>query len=109
DKCGAKIADESEQPGHDYSTDEDTGGPFALDPRTNQFDLSGDPLAFARERATWISGLWKNPQLEDKVLTGSGGTEYPVLRRAMDGLFEQDRIRLTPGGQWGGGRATHRG
>jgi hypothetical protein len=111
-KFAAKIADESEQPGHEYSTDEDTNGPFALDPRTNHFDLSGDPLAFARERAAWISGLWKNPQLEDKVLTGSGGTEYPVLRRSMDGLLEQYAIALGLGVKWVGGQynsRSHRG
>jgi len=103
----AKIADESEQPGHEYSTDEDTNGPFALDPRTNHFDLSGDPLTFAKERAAWISTLWKNPKLEDKVLSG-GGTEYPVLRRSMDGLFEQYGIALGLGVKWVGGQYNSR-
>jgi hypothetical protein len=105
-----KIADESEQPGHEYSTDEDTNGPFALDPRTNHFDLGSDPLAFARERAAWISGLWKNPKLEDRVLGESG--EYPVLRRAMDGLFEQYGIALNLAVKWVGGQynsRSHRG
>jgi len=105
-----KIADESEQPGNEYSTDEDTNGPFALDPRTNHWDLGDDPLAFARERASWISGLWKNPKLEEKVL-GEGG-EYPVLRRAMDGLFEQYGIALNLAVKWVGGQfnsRSHRG
>jgi hypothetical protein len=106
----AKIADESEQPGHEYSTDEDTGGPFALDPRTNQFDLGDDPLAFAKERAAWIAGLWKNPALEDKVL-GDGG-EYPVLRRAVDGLLEQYGIVMNLAVKYVGGQyqsRSHRG
>jgi uncharacterized protein DUF4953/uncharacterized protein DUF5117 len=106
----SKIADESEQPGHEYSTDEDTNGPFALDPRTNHFDLSGDPLGFARERAAWISTLWKNPKLEDRVLLAGG--EYPVLRRAVDGLFEQYGIALNLAVKWVGGQynsRSHRG
>jgi hypothetical protein len=104
------IADESEQPGHEYSTDEDTNGPFALDPRTNHWDLGDDPLAFARERATWISGLWKNPKLEERILGETG--EYPVLRRAMDGLFEQYGIALNLAVKWVGGQfnsRNHRG
>ncbi len=104
------IADESEQPGHEYSTDEDTGGPFALDPRTNQFDLGDDPLAFARERAAWVAGLWKNPKLEERIL-GEGG-EYPVLRRAMDGLLEQYGMALSLAVKYVGGQyqsRAHRG
>jgi hypothetical protein len=105
-----RIADESEHPGNEYSTDEDTNGPFALDPRTNHWDLGDDPMAFARERASWISDLWKNPKLEEKVL-GEGG-EYPVLRRAMDGLFEQYGIALNLAVKWVGGQfnsRSHRG
>jgi hypothetical protein len=105
-----RIADESEKPGHEYSTDEDTNGPFALDPRTNHWDLGSDPLAFARERASWVSGLWKNPKLEEKVLPEGG--EYPVLRRAMDGLFEQYGIALGLAVKWVGGQynsRSHRG
>jgi len=105
-----KIADESEKPGNEYSTDEDTNGPFALDPRTNHWDLGDDPLAFARERASWISGVWKNPKLEEKVLGETG--EYPVLRRAVDGLFEQYAIALNLGVKWVGGQfnsRSHRG
>ena len=102
----ARIADESEQPGHEYSTDEDTNGPFALDPRTNHFDLSGDPLAFARERAIWISTLWKSPNLESRVL-GAGG-EYPVMRRAMDGLLEQYGIAMGLAVKWVGGQFNSR-
>ncbi|MGH7730444.1 MAG: zinc-dependent metalloprotease, partial [Candidatus Eiseniibacteriota bacterium] len=106
----SKIADESEQPGHEYSTDEDTNGPFALDPRTNHWDLGDEPLAFARERAAWISDLWKNPRFEERVM--SNGGEYPVLRRAMDGLFEQYAISLGLAVKWIGGQfnsRSHRG
>ncbi|MBI3538659.1 MAG: zinc-dependent metalloprotease, partial [Candidatus Eisenbacteria bacterium] len=104
------IADESEQPGHEYSTDEDTGGPFALDPRTNQFDLGDDPLAFAKQRTALIASLWKNPGLESR-LAGKDG-EYPVLRRAVDGLLEQYDITARLAVKYVGGQyqsRNHRG
>ena len=106
----SKIADESEMPGHEYSTDEDTGGPNALDPRTNQFDLGDDPLAFARDRSAWIVGLWKNTKLEERLVGPTG--EYPVLRRAVDGLLEQYGISLNLLVKYVGGQyqsRSHRG
>jgi hypothetical protein len=104
------IADESEQPGHEYSTDEDTGGPFSLDPRTNQFDLGDDPLTFAKERSAMIAALWKSPNLENRLVGASG--EYPVLRRAVDGLLEQYGITVGLAVKYVGGQyqsRDHRG
>jgi hypothetical protein len=43
-----KIAARSTEPGLAYGTDEDVIDPFAIDPRVQRFDLSSDPLAFAR-------------------------------------------------------------
>jgi hypothetical protein len=80
-----KIADESTQPGHEYSTDEDTYPADALDPRTNIWDLSDDPLAWAKDRATYLSTMWKNPNFEAAIVGPEG--EYAVLRRAMDTLL----------------------
>src|SRR4030095_14083183 len=88
----SKIADESMQAGHEYSSDEDTYPADCLDPRTNIWDLGNDPIGFSRERTTFISGLWKNPSFEERILGPEG--EYPVLRRAMDGLLEQYGIAL---------------
>jgi len=82
-----KIADESTQPGHEYSTDEDTYGPDALDPRTVIWDLGDDPLRYAKEHTAYLSSLWTNPKFEDKVLGAEGA--YPTLRRAMDNLLAQ--------------------
>jgi len=80
-----KIADESTQSGHEYSTDEDTYPADALDPRTNIWDLSDDPLAWAKDRTSFLSAMWKNPKFEASIVGPEG--EYPVLRRAMDTLL----------------------
>ena len=105
-----KIADESNQPGHEYSPDPDTYGADALDPRSNIWDLGGDPLTFAKDRAAWVADLWKNEELEARILGARG--EYPVLRRAMDGLLEQYGIALNLGVKYIGGQyqsRNHRG
>ena len=105
-----KIADESNQPGHEYTPDGDTYGPDAIDPRSNIWDLGSDPLSFAKDRATWVADLWKNDALEARILGAEG--EYPVLRRAMDGLLEQYGIALNLGVKYIGGQyqsRNHRG
>jgi len=105
-----KIADESAQPGHEYSPDPDTYGPDALDPRSNIWDLGDDPLRFGKERAAFIANMWKNDQLEERILGAEG--EYPILRRAMDGLLEQYGIALGLGVKYVGGQhqvRDHRG
>ncbi len=45
-----RIAARSTQPGLAYGTDEDVIDPYAIDPHIQRFDLSSDPLAFAREQ-----------------------------------------------------------
>jgi hypothetical protein len=82
-----RIADESTRPGHEYSTDEDTYGPDALDPRTVIWDLGDDPLRYARDHTAYLASLWANPKFEERVLGPEG--PYPTLRRAMDNLFMQ--------------------
>jgi hypothetical protein len=106
-----KIADESEKAGHEYSTDEDTYGPFALDPRTNIWDLGNDALAFGKDRAAFITSLWRNDKLEERLLAASEN-EYPVLRRAVDGTLEQYGIALGMAVKYVGGQyqsRSHRG
>ena len=83
----AKIADESLQPGHEYSTDEDTYPAAAPDPRSNIYDLGSDPLQFAKTRSAFIAGLWRNPQFENRIVGGTG--DLTALRRAMDTLLGQ--------------------
>ncbi|MCC6650478.1 MAG: zinc-dependent metalloprotease [Candidatus Eisenbacteria bacterium] len=82
-----KIADESLQPGHEYSTDDDTYPADAPDPRSNIYDLGSDPLAFAKARTAYVAGLWRNPGFEQRVVGNSG--DLTALRRAMDTLLGQ--------------------
>ena len=111
DYAGVKsIAAESNQAGHEYSTDEDTYPLDALDPRTNIFDLGDDPLRFAKDRSAYIAGLWKSGKLEDRILGKEG--EYPVVRRAMDVLLAQYATSLGMAIKYVGGQyvsRNHRG
>jgi hypothetical protein len=104
------IADESNQAGHEYSTDEDTYPADALDPRTNIWDLGSDPLVFAQQRTAYIASLWRSPKFEAGVVGPAG--EYPVLRRATDTLLGQYAIALGLAVKYVGGQyasRNHRG
>jgi len=87
-----RIADESNEAGHEYSNDLDTYPAGAMDPRTNIWDLGSDPLQFAIDRGEYVAKMWKNPEFEDRILGDYG--EYPVLRRAMNTLMGQYAITL---------------
>jgi hypothetical protein len=105
-----KVADESTEPGHEFSTDEDTYPADALDPRTNIWDLGDDPLAFAKDRTAYLASLWKNPRFEERIVGPDG--EYPVLRRAMDTVLGQYAISLGLAVKYVGGQyfsRNHRG
>ena len=101
-----KIADQSAEPGHEFSDDSDTYPADALDPRTNIWDLGDDPLQFARDRAALVQGLWKKPEFGERILGPQG--EYPSLRRAMDGLIGQYAIALGLAVKFVGGQYHHR-
>ncbi len=85
-----KIADESLQAGHEYSTDEDTYPSDAPDPRSNIYDLGDDPLQFAKDRTAYLAKLWRSPSLEERVVGKSG--DLTALRRAMDSMVAQYAI-----------------
>jgi len=87
-----RIADESNEAGHEYSNDLDTYPAGAMDPRTNIWDLGGDPLQYAIDRGDYIAGLWKSEKFEERILGEYG--EYPVLRRAVNVLLGQYGITL---------------
>jgi len=101
-----KIADESAKQGHEYSDDSDTYPQDALDPRTNIWDLGDDPLKYAKERSAYVRSLWQNPAFEDRILGTTG--EYPMLRRAMDGLLGQYAISLGLAVKYVGGQYQYR-
>jgi uncharacterized protein DUF4953/uncharacterized protein DUF5117 len=104
------IADENLEPGHEYSTDDDTYPATALDPRSNIWDLGDNPLQFAKDRTSYIASLWKNPAFESRILGDHG--EYPSLKRAMDTLIGQYAIALGVAVKYVGGsnlNRVHRG
>jgi hypothetical protein len=79
------IAEESTLPGHDYATDWDASAPNALDPRSERWDLSDDPLRWAAERTAYVRGLWRDERFESRIIGEDG--DFPVLTRAMDTLL----------------------
>ncbi len=81
-----RIADESLQPGHEYSTDEDTYPADAPDPRSNIFDLGSDPLRYAKDRTAYVASLWRKPGFEARIVGDSG--DLTALRRATTSLLQ---------------------
>ena len=55
-----QLARQGAAAGHEYGTDEDARGSGALDPTISVYDLSGDPLDWARGRADIVRDLWLN-------------------------------------------------
>lgn len=56
----AKIAGRSTQRELAYATDEDTMGPSSPDPMVNRWDLSEDPVSWARARIELVDALMKD-------------------------------------------------
>ena len=55
----ARMAREGARAGHAYGTDEDAGGPGALDPSITPNDMSADPLAWAQQRTAMLAGMMR--------------------------------------------------
>ncbi len=80
----AKIASRSTEPYLAYATDEDAGS-IVADPEVNRYDLSGDPLAYAKKRITLSRELWD--RLQTKQI--KAGESYLSLRRSFEAGFGQ--------------------
>lgn len=88
-----KIAEEATDPLHVYGTDEDNWlGPYAVDPLTNGYDLSRDPLGWARNRVALLDRV--QPRLEATLI--EDGEAYPHLRGAISGTIFERYISLLP-------------
>ncbi len=89
-----------------YATDEDALGlsPRAIDPRSNQWDLSGDPLGFFEKRVKLARELWSN--MEQKLLKPGKG--YQVLRRAFNRSWNQYATAALNASKYIGGIYHHR-
>ena len=78
------LARQSANPMHAYNTDGDTHlGPLGIDPLSNTWDLSSDPIAYARDQQQLSRQIL--PVVEDR-LVGSGDS-YSRLRGALNGLL----------------------
>lgn len=87
------IASEATRPLHAYNTDEDTHlGPLGVDPYSNTWDLSGDPLTYARNRAEMVARVY--PEMEARLIDDDDG--YQLLRGAVPGLIFERWQALVP-------------
>ena len=87
----AKIASRGTEPALQYATDEDTGF-FEPDPLVNRFDMSKDPIEFAKWRVELINQLL--PDLVDRVVEPGEGYD-----RAAQGVSASCSASMS--GPWG--------
>lgn len=73
DKIASRVAD----PKLAYGTDEDSYGGLGIDPMVNQWDLSGDALAYARNNVA----LYREMVSKMETKFGEPGTRYQRLRQ----------------------------
>ena len=100
----ARLARDAALPGHAFGTDEDSGGPSALDPTVNVYDLGQDPLAWARGRAELVRSTL--PQLPRYVL--SDNDRYGDLTDAFNLMMTQYARSLAVGVKYIGGQYVNR-
>ena len=82
----------------------ESGGPGALDPTINTYDLGADPLAWGTERSAMIRGLWE--QLPDYVLLDN--TPYAEMRNAFGQLMNEYARAVAPAVKYIGGQYMNR-
>jgi hypothetical protein len=99
-----RIAARSTEPGLAYGTDEDVIDPFALDPRIQRFDLSSDPLAFAKAQFTIDDDLAANLT---RTYKGDMRT-YQDLRQTLISVLNNDLATVAMSARYVGGLYTSR-
>jgi hypothetical protein len=104
DAKAEEIARQGAAEGHAYGTDEDTGGPGALDPHANIWDLGADPLAWSKERTQIIRGLW--PELVTNTLVDN--VAHYELTNALQMLVFNYANSLVPAVKFVGGQYAYR-
>ncbi|HEX6057434.1 MAG TPA: zinc-dependent metalloprotease [Gemmatimonadaceae bacterium] len=98
------LARQAAQPGHAFGTDEDAGGPGAMDPMISVFDLGADPLAWGKERAALIASMI--PTLPERVLVDDA--RYGQLTDALQTLLGQYGQAVATSVKYLGGQYTSR-
>jgi hypothetical protein len=103
------IASRAAEPGNLYGSDEDAGfGAAGLDPTVSRYDMTDDPLGWARDRVALIDGLFDS--LETRVVAPGQG--YGRLRAAFTDLLADRWYALLVSTKYLGGAVTardHRG
>jgi hypothetical protein len=103
------IASRAADPGNLYASDEDAGfGAAGLDPTVSRYDMTDDPLRWARERVALIDRLFDS--LEGQVVAPGQG--YGRLRSAFTDLLSDRWYALLVTTKYLGGATTardHRG
>jgi hypothetical protein len=103
------IASRAAEPGNLYASDEDAGfGAAGLDPTVSRYDMTNDPLRWARDRVTLIDRLFDS--LESRVVAPGQG--YGRLRSAFTDLLSDRWYALLVTTKYLGGATTardHRG
>ena len=89
---------------HLYGTNAEAGGPGAIDPSINVYDLSDDPLAWGKERTDMIRSLWQT--LPQNVLEDN--ERYFELTAAYQNLFGQYAQAVVPAVKYIGGQYINR-
>jgi len=99
-----KIAARSTQPGLAYGTDEDVIAPYAIDPNIQRFNLSSDPLAFARAQFRIDDDL--SARLTHHY---PGDTRtYQDLRQTLISVLNNDLANISIASRYIGGVYTSR-
>ncbi|MBA3318027.1 MAG: zinc-dependent metalloprotease [Gemmatimonadales bacterium] len=103
------IASRAAEPGNLYASDEDAGfGAAGLDPTVSRYDMTDDPLAWAKDRVTLIDRLFDS--LETRAV--APGQSYGRLRAAFTDLLTDRWYALLVSTKYLGGATTardHRG
>jgi hypothetical protein len=102
--AAARVARQVADPRHLYGGNPEAGGPGALDPTINVFDLSDDPLAWAQERATLLRSLFAT--LPNQVLTDNRA--YYELSGAYQNLAGMYAQAVAPVVKYLGGQFINR-
>ncbi len=99
-----KLAREVAAKGHMYGNNSESGGPGALDPSINTYDLGDDPLAWGKQRTTMlraiIDSLPKHVLVDDK--------SHYDLTAAYQSLIGQYAQATAPAVKYLGGQYINR-
>ncbi len=98
------LARDVADPRHLYGTNAEAGGPGAIDPSINIYDLSDDPLAWARQRTDIIRDLWRT--LPQHVLRDD--ERYYQLTSTFMSLAGQYGQAVSPAVKYIGGQYVNR-